>query len=111
MPSNDSQQPEEPASSDPFGQVTQTVREEPLLWPVAVVVWLVLCTFGGFLLFYAVRLRSLMAGMALIFVIFFTVWGADQDIRERKLSGKNVLVLSLWAGSALMAFALDRMGA
>jgi hypothetical protein len=99
-----------PMSSDPFETVTRTVREEPLLWPVATVAWLIFCTFGGFVLFYAVWLRSLVAGVALLFALFFTVYGFDADIRAKRLQPRSVLVLSLWIGSALAGFGLDALG-
>jgi hypothetical protein len=104
--------PAEPeAGPSPFETVFQVVRDEPLLWPVAAVSWLIACTFGGFVLFYALWERSLAGGVALLFAIFFTVWGLDRDIRERRLSGRNAVVLSVWAGSLLGAFGLRALGA
>jgi hypothetical protein len=101
----------EPANADPFATVSRAVREEPLLWPVATASWLICCTFGAFVLFYALRVRSITAGVAMLFVLFFTVWGFDRDLRDRRLSGRNALVLSLWAGSALGAYGLELLGA
>jgi hypothetical protein len=103
--------PPQPTDADsPFTTVARTVREDPLLWPVATVSWLVCCTFGGFVLFYALRVRSLVAGVAMLFVLFFTVWGFDRDLRQRRLSPQNGLVLSLWAGSAAAATAFELLG-
>lgn len=104
--------PDSPEQRDsPFLLVARAVRDDSLLWPIAAVAWLILSTFGAFVLFYAVRVRSMAAGIALLFVIFFTIYGFDRDIRARRLSAQNALVLSLWAGSALGAFALERLGA
>jgi hypothetical protein len=106
----DARPPEPPPDEGPFELVTRVVSEEPLLWPVATVAWLIFCTFGAFVLFFALRVRSLPAGVALLFVLFLTVWGLDRDIRARRLSGQNKLVLSLWAGSAVGAFGLEWLG-
>ena len=105
--------PTEPPGDEPppgVEKVVRIVRDEPLLWPVAVASWLVVCTFGSFIVFYALFVRSLVAGVALLLAIFVTVWGADADIRERRLSLKSALVLSLWAGSLLAALGLARLG-
>lgn len=103
--------PADPSDDDRAERVIRTFLEEPMLWPVGLVVMLTLMTFGAAILVFAIRLRGLMAGIALLILIFLTVWGFDQDIRERRLRPVNRLVLGLWAGSALAAFALEWLGA
>jgi hypothetical protein len=103
-----------PAQKDQEDQVLKvlrTFREEPMLWPVAIVVFLVGITFGGMILLYAIRLRALVSGVALLLLLFLTVWGLDADIRERRLRPISRLVLAMWLGSAGGAFVLEWLGA
>jgi hypothetical protein len=85
--------------------------EEPMLWPVGIVVVLIVITFGAAILVFAIRLRSLFAGIALLLLIFMTVWGLEQDFRERRLRPLSRLLLGLWGGSALAAVGLEWLGA
>ncbi len=101
----------DPASRDPLDHVLAVVREEPLLWPVAGVACLVVCTFGAAILVFALRLRSLVSGAALLLLIFVTVWGLDVDFRERRLRPRSRLLLGLWLGSGLLAVGLEWLGA
>ena len=104
--------PPAPAGSrDLFEHVADVVRQEPLLWPVALVLFLVICTFGAAMLVSALRLRGLISGAAMGVLIFLTVWGFDADIRERRLRPQRRLALLLWLGSGLAALALSRLGA
>ena len=89
MEPEDSRTPD-PAGRDPFDHVLAVVREEPLLWPVAVAACLVVCTFGAAILVFALRLRSLVSGAALLLLIFVTVWGLDVDIRQRRLRPQSL---------------------
>jgi hypothetical protein len=98
-------------TDDPFEHVAEIVRQEPLLWPVATVVALVLCTFGAAILVFALRLRSPISGAMLLFLIFVTVWGVDVDIRQRRLRPQTRVVVVLWLGSGLFAVGLSWLGA
>lgn len=98
-------------SRDLVEHVADVVRQEPLLWPVALVMFLVVCTFGAAILTSALRLRGLISGAAMLVLIFLTVWGFDADIRERRLRPQSLLALLLWLGSGLAALALSRLGA
>ena len=111
MGPDDSSAPDPATPSDPFERLVEIVREEPLLWPVATVMVLVVCTFGEAILVFAVRLRSLISGAMLLFLIFLTVWGLDVDLRERRLRPQSRLALGLWLGSGLLAVGLDWLGA
>jgi hypothetical protein len=108
---DESSAPEPADGPDPLERLAAVVREDPLLWPVAAVTALVVCTFGAAILIYALRLRSLISGVVLLFLIFVTVWGLDADIRERRLRPRSRLVLGLWLGSGLFAVGLDWLGA
>ena len=101
----------DPASRDPLGHVLAVVREEPLLWPVAAVACLVVCTFGAAILVFALRLRSAVSGGLLLLGIAVTVWGLEVDLRERRLRPQSQLVLLLWLGSGLEAVGLAWLGA
>lgn len=103
--------PPDPAPDDRAEHVLRTFLEEPMLWPVALVVFLTAITFGAAILVFAIRLRGLVAGAALLGLIFLSVWGLDQDIRERRLRPTSRVVLGLWVGSGLAAVALDWLGA
>ncbi len=111
MGPDESSAPEPASGRDPFERLAAVVREEPLLWPVAAVMVLVVCTFGAAILVFALRLRSLLSGAMLLFLIFVTVWGLDVDIRERRLRPRSRLVLGLWIGSGLFAAGLEWLGA
>jgi len=104
-----SEQPND--EEDGAARVLRTFLGEPMLWPVGLVVLLTLVTFGAAILVFAIRVRSLFPGIALLLLIFLTVWGLDRDIRERRLRPVSRLVLGLWAGSALAAVALEWLGA
>ena len=95
---------------DRVERVLRAFREESLLWPVAAVVLLTAMTFGAAILLYAVRLRAILPGIALLILVFLTVWGLDQDLRERRLRPVNRVVLGVWLGSAAGAVALERLG-
>lgn len=82
-----------------------------MLWPVGLVVALTFVTFGAAILVYALRLQAIVAGIALLLMIFGTVWGLDQDVRSRRLRPRSAVILGLWIGSAIVAFVLDRLGA
>ena len=110
MEPEDSSAPD-PAGRDPFDHVLAVVREEPLLWPVALVACLVVCTFGAAILVFALRLRSGVSGGLLLLGIVVTVWGLEVDIRERRLRPQSQLVLGLWLGSGLVAAGLAWLGA
>lgn len=105
-PSSDPGDPEDPAE-----KVLRTFLGEPLLWPVALVLFLVAATCGATMLVFAIRLRGIVAGIALLLLLFLTVWGLEQDIRERRLRPVSWLVFGLWLGSALVAWILDGLGA
>jgi hypothetical protein len=92
-------------------RVLRIFIEEPMLWPVGLVVLLCASSFGAFILVFAIRLRSLGAGLALLVLIFLTVWKLDADIRARRLRPTSVLLLGLWAGSAVVGVALEWLGA
>ena len=92
-------------------KLIRIVVDDPLLWPVALVVFLIATTFGGMILLFAVRLRGLFAGVMLLMLLFLTVWGLDTDIRERRLRPQNRVVLCVWLGSALAAVVLEWLGA
>lgn len=100
-----------PEPEDRAERVIQTFLHEPMLWPVGLVLLLTFVTFGAAILLFAIKIRSLFPGIALLLLIFLTVWGLDQDIRERRLRPVSRVVLGLWAGSALVAVLLDRLGA
>lgn len=82
-----------------------------MLWPVAAVLLLTAMTFGAAILLYAVRLRAVVPGIALLVLIFLTVWGLDQDVRERRLRPVSRVVVAVWVGSAVGAAILDSLGA
>ena len=100
-----------PQPEDRVARVLRTFWDEPLLWPVGIVVLLTAITFGAGILYFAIRVRGLFPGLALLLLIFVTVWGLDQDIRHRRLSLVNRVVLGLWLGSATGAFGLEWLGA
>jgi hypothetical protein len=91
--------------------VVRTFLEEPMLWPVGLVVILTAVTFGAWILVFAVRVRSPFAGIALLLLVFLSVYGLDQDIRQRRLRPESWLILTIWGGSALAAVALEWLGA
>ena len=101
----------EPQDESRHEQVIRTFVDEPMLWPVAIVLVLTVVTFGAAILVFAIRLRSLFACIALLLLIFMTVWGLEQDFRERRLRPASRVVLGLWGGSALAAVGLEWLGA
>ena len=100
-----------PKPEDRFERVLETFLGEPMLWPVAAVVLLTTMTFGAAILLFALRVRAVIPGIALLVLIFLTVWGLDQDIRKRRLRPANRVVLGLWLGSAVGAVGLEWLGA
>ena len=102
---------EPPSSEDRAEQVLRVFLEEPMLWPVGLVVCLTFVTFGGVILLFAIRLRGWLAGGALLLLIFLSVLGLDRDIRERRLRPASRLVIGLWLGSGLAAVALEWLAA
>ena len=103
--------PDDPSGEDRAERVLQVFLEEPMLWPVGLVVCLTVVTFGAAILVFAIRMRGLVAGAALLMLIFVSVWGLDRDIRERRLRPASRLVLALWVGSGLAAVGLEWLGA
>ena len=101
----------EPPPEDPAETVLRTFLGEPLLWPVGLVLFLVAATCGATMLVFAIRLRGIVAGIALLMLIFLTVWGLGPDIKERRLRPISRLVFCLWLGSGVVAWALDGLGA
>jgi hypothetical protein len=104
----------DPDPRDPEDRAAEVIRSflsEPLLWPVGLVVVLTLATFGGAILLFAIRLRSFLPGIALLILIFLTVWGLEADFRERRLRPVSRVVLGLWGASALAAVGLEWLGA
>lgn len=100
-----------PLSEDRVARVLRTFREEPTLWPVGLVVFLSLSSFGALVLVYAIQLRGIAAGIALILLIFMTVYHLDPDIRARKLRPTSAVLMAFWAGSGVVALLLNGMGA
>ena len=96
---------------DRFARVVRTFVDEPMLWPVGLVVYLSLCSFGALILVYALRMRGIAASLALLLLIFMTVYRLDTDRKAGKLSPGGGLLIAFWAGSALEAFALGSIGA
>ena len=84
MGPDDSSAPDPATPNDPFERLVEIVREEPLLWLVATVMVLVVCTFGAAILVFALRLRNPISGAMLLFLNFVTEWGLDVDIRQRR---------------------------
>lgn len=115
----DSQPDEEPdrddagedQAEDRASQVLRTFLGEPMLWPVGLVLFLSTSSFGALVLVYAIRLRGIAAGMALLLLIFMTVYRLDPDIRARKLRPSSAVLLAFWAGSTIVAFVLNSLGA
>lgn len=103
--------PERPSAEDRATRILRTFFHEPTLWPVGLVLFLSASSFGALILVFAIRLRGLAAGAALLVLIFLTVWQLDPDIRARRLRPTSALLLCLWAGSAVTGWALDRLGA
>ena len=100
-----------PEREETATRVLRTFLEEPMLWPVGLVLFLCASSFGALILVFAIRLRTLPAGIALLLVIFLTVWNLDGDIRQRRLRPTSAVVLAIWAGSAVVGVVLDRLGA
>ena len=101
----------EPQREDRAANVLRTFLEEPMLWPVGLVVILTAITFGACVLVFAVRVRSLFAGIALLLLVFVSVYALDADVRQRRLRPASWLLLGIWAGSALAAVGLEWLGA
>lgn len=104
-------EPGEPPSEDRANRILRSFLHEHTLWPVGLVLFLSLSSFGALILVFAIRLRGLVAGAALLALIFLTVWHLDPDIRARRLRPTSALLLALWAASAVAGWALDRLGA
>jgi hypothetical protein len=103
---------EAPASAeDRASRVLRTFAEEPTLWPVAVVVFLSAISFGSLILVMAIRARSLVAGLALLMLIFLTVYRLDPDIRAKRLRPMSVALVAFWIGSASVGALLAWLGA
>ena len=101
----------EEEAEDRASRVLRTFFGEPMLWPVGLVLFLSASSFGAMVLVYAIRLRGIAAGMALLVLIFMTVYRLDPDIRARKLRPSSAVLLAFWAGSAAVGFVLNSMGA
>ena len=100
-----------PKPEDRVERVLETFLGEPMLWPVAAVVLLTAMTFGAEILLFALRVRAVIPGIALLVLIFLTLWGLAQDIRKRRLRPANRVVLGVWLGSAVGAVGLEWLGA
>jgi len=59
----------------------------------------------------AVRARSFVAGLALLLLLFLSVYRLDPDIRARKLRPASQLLLAFWVGSAVVGALLSWLGA
>ena len=109
--SDDGSNEAEAKKPDRASQVLETFLGEPMLWPVAIVVYLSLCSFGALCLLYALRMRGILAGLLLLILIFVTVYHLDPDIRARKLRPSSALLVAIWVGSAAVGVILNAMGA
>lgn len=103
--------PSDDPSPDRAERVLRIFLEEPMLWPVGLVVLLTFATFGGAILVFAIRSRAILPGVAMLLLIFMTVWGLDADIRARRLRPVSWIVLGTWVASGLVAVALESLGA
>ena len=104
--------PEQPeAGEDRTSRVLRTFLHEPTLWPVALVVFLSASSFGALILVMAIRARALLPGVALLLLIFATVYRLEPDIRTRRLRPASAVLLAFWAGSAVVGVILSSLGA
>jgi len=87
------------------------VLARPLLWPLAALGLLGVVAAGAWTLALALGERDFLSGIALLILLFLTVWGLEVDIRTRRLRGRNWLVLGVWLASGIGALALEQLGA
>ncbi len=108
---------ETPAARSPDEAPDRTTRvlriflTEPMLWPVGVVLFLSGISFGALILLYALQMRGLAAGAALLVLIFGTVRSLGPDLQARRLSPASALLLAFWLGSAGVGAILMALGA
>ena len=100
-----------PKPDSPAAGLLVRILGQPLLWPVAAVGLLAAVAAGALILALAVGARDFLSGIALLILLFLTVWGLEADIRTRRLSTRNRVVVALWLASAIGAFALEQLGA
>ena len=103
--------PDPGPEDDRVSRVLHVFLQEPMLWPVGLVLLLSAASFGSLILVYAIRLRGIAAGIALLLLLFVTVYRLDPDIRAKRLRPASALLLAFWVASALIAFLLDQLGA
>jgi hypothetical protein len=110
-PADDGAAESAPEPEDRVHRVLRTFAEEPMLWPVGLVVFLSAISFGALILVMAVRARSFLAGVALLLLVFLTVYRLDPDIRAKRLRPASRLLLAYWVGSAAVGALLSWLGA
>ena len=94
----------------PIPGLLERVLGQPLLWPVAAVGLLAAVAAGAVILALAVEARDFLSGIALLILLFLTVWGLETDIRTRRLRARNRVVLAVWLASTIGAIGLAQLG-
>ena len=94
----------------PTAGLLERVLGQPRLWPVAAVGLLAAVAAGAVILALAVEARHFLSGIALLILLFLTVWGLEADIRTRRLRARNRVVLAVWLASTIGAIGLARLG-
>ena len=99
-----------PNPDPPAAGLLARVLGQPRLWPVAAVGLLASVAAGAVTLALAVGERGFLSGIALLILLFLTVWGLETDIRTRHLRIRSRVVLAVWLASMLGAIGLVQLG-